>query len=138
MMRLAADRDEVDVVADQLGSPTSAFALTEGILRMVTELAFRGRADLYGTFHMTATGTATWADFAERIFKASSQRGGPSARVRKISTEELPSAAIRPANSRLDGTRLARVYGIGLQPWAPAVDEVVAQLVAEGWPTPSC
>jgi dTDP-4-dehydrorhamnose reductase len=134
MLRLAASHDEIRVVADQIGSPTSAPDLADGVLKVVRLLTLNPRADLYGTFHISGTGAATRADFAERIFSASCRRGGPSARVRRTTTRDYPSAAIRPADSRLDVMRLGSIYGIRLRPWTLAVDEVVAQLIGDGGP----
>jgi len=70
-----------------------------------------GSPNLRGAFHMTAPGEASWADFAQAIFAASAARGGPSASVRAIGTADYPTPAMRPANSRLDCGKIARVHG---------------------------
>ena len=131
MLRLAADREEVGVVSDQRGNPTSALDIADGILRVLANLAPSDDADLRGVFHMTGQGEASWAEFAERIFSASMAAGGPSARVRPITTADYPTPAIRPANSRLDSSKLARVHGVRLPDWRGSTDEVVRRLVAE-------
>ncbi|MFX4520381.1 sugar nucleotide-binding protein, partial [Acinetobacter baumannii] len=81
MLRLAGDRDEVSVVADQVGNPTSALAIADGILKVATNLLSDSSSRLRGIFHMTASGEASWADFAETVFATSAARGGPSAAV---------------------------------------------------------
>lgn len=134
MLRLAVSCDEVRVVGDQVGCPTSALDLAEGILKIARMLVSHPEPRYYGTFHMTGAGTATWADVAEHVFAISAQLGGPVARVRKIATFEYPTRARRPPNSRLDGTHLATTYGISLRHWAPAVKETVVQLINAGWP----
>lgn len=128
MLRVAADRDEVSVVADQIGNPTSALDIADGILSVVGNLIANPDSALRGTFHMTAKGEASWADFAEAIFAASSDQGGPHSRVRRITTADYPTPAKRPANSRLDCRRIADVHGVSLPDWRGSLDRVVAGL----------
>lgn len=129
MLRLAQDRDEVSVVADQHGNPTSALDIADGVLSVVENLRTRTGPELRGVFHMTASGEASWADFAEAVFEASAVAGGPSARVNRIATADYPTAAKRPANSRLDCSRLEQVYGIRLPDWRDSLQSVVTRLV---------
>ena len=70
---------------------------------------------LRGLFHMTGTGFANWAEFATEVFALSVRFGGPSAKVRSIATSDYPTPAKRPANSRLDCSKLAEVHGVGLK-----------------------
>ena len=128
MLRLAGDRDEVSVVEDQVGNPTSALAIADGILKVATNMVSDGSQKLRGIFHMTAPGEASWADFAEAIFAASAARGGPSARVRRIGTVDYPTPATRPTNSRLDCTRIAQVHGVTLPAWQASLYEVMDRL----------
>jgi dTDP-4-dehydrorhamnose reductase len=132
MLRLAGDRDEIAVVADQRGNPTSALDIAEGILSVARNLAASTDEDLRGVFHMTAPGEASWAEFAEAIFAASTVAGGPTARVRHIATADYPTAATRPTNSRLDCTKLARAHGVTLPDWHSSLKEVVTRLVQAG------
>lgn len=132
MLRLAGDRDEVSVVADQLGNPTSALDIADAILAVATNMvsdSYTGnRPELCGIFHMTAPGEASWADFADAIFAASAAYGGPAARVRRIATADYPTPATRPANSRLDCRRIADVHGVALPDWRQSLETVVARL----------
>lgn len=128
MLRLAGDRDEVSVVADQVGNPTSALAIADSIVQVATNMVADSSLSLRGIFHMTASGEASWADFAEGIFAASAARGGPSASVRHIGTADYPTPAIRPANSRLDCGKIARVHGVTLSDWRMSLDEVMDRL----------
>ena len=82
---------------------------------------------------MTAAGETSWAGFAQEIFAHSARLGGPSARVQPIATAQYPTPASRPANSRLNCDKLARVHGVALQDWRSAIGPVVARLLA---PTP--
>ncbi len=129
MLRLAGDRDEIGVVADQRGNPTSALDIADGILSVASNLAGDDRAELRGIFHMTAAGEASWADFAEAVFAASVSLGGPSAAVKAIRTEDYPTPAKRPPNSRLDSTRLEQVHGIRLPEWRSSLPGIVKRLV---------
>jgi dTDP-4-dehydrorhamnose reductase len=132
MMRLAAERDEVEVVADQRGNPTSALDIAAAILQVATNLSRSVGQELRGIFHLAAEGDASWAEFAEGIFAASAEMGGPAARVRHISTAEYPTAARRPANSRLDSSKLVRVHGVRLPDWRPSMQQVVKRLLEAG------
>lgn len=128
MLRLAGNRDEIAVVADQVGNPTSALDISDGILMVATNLVHSEDAALRGVFHMTAQGEASWAGFVEAIFAASAANGGPFAKVSAITTAQYPTLAIRPANSRLDCGRIAQVHGVVLPDWHEALATVIARL----------
>ena len=130
MLRLAGDRNEVSVVADQLGNPTSALHIADGIIRVATNMVADSYPELRGVFHMTASGEASWADFAEAIFAASAARGGPSARVKRITTADYSTPAKRPANSRLDCSLIAKTHGVVLPEWRQSLESVMARLHA--------
>lgn len=129
MLRLAADRDEVGVVADQYGNPTSALDLADAVFAVARNLLESDRPDLRGIFHATATQNASWAEFAEAIFAASSRVGGPTAKVNRITTAQYPTPAPRPINSRLDGSRLRAVHGHTLSNWHSSTDQIVGRVV---------
>jgi dTDP-4-dehydrorhamnose reductase len=128
MLRLAADRDEVAVVGDQIGNPTSALDIADGILHVASNLTAKSDPALRGLFHMTASGEASWADFAEAIFSGSAVHGGPLAHVRKITTAEYPTPAARPGNSRLNCRLIADVHGVVLPSWQSALPRVIDRL----------
>ncbi len=132
MLRLGADRDDVGVVADQRGNPTSAFDIADGVIAVAANLLARDDAALRGIFHMTAEGEASWAEFAEAIFAASAEQGGPTATVKAITTAEYPTAARRPANSRLDSSKLATAHGVRLPEWRQSMKGVVKRLLQSG------
>lgn len=130
MLRLAETRPELGVVADQYGAPTYAADIAEGLLDIAARIAAGGPAP-WGVYHMASSGACVWADFAEHVFAASAAAGGPSAKVNRISTAEYPTAARRPANSRLDCGRLRSDYGVALPDWRSGVDRCVARLLAQ-------
>ena len=131
MLALARRQDAVRVVADQVGRPTAASDIADGILAVVCNLV-EGRGDgRYGTFHMAAAGTASWAELATAVFAASAERGGPSARVVPIASAEYQTPARRPANSQLDCAKIARVHGITLPPWRSSLDRCVGRILEQ-------
>lgn len=130
MLRLAETRDEIDVVADQLGTPTCALSLAETTLAVARNLASSpGDARLRGVFHAVDAGEASWAVFAAAIFEKSKARGGPAARVRKIVTSDYPTPAARPANSRLSTAKLRERHGVAPPDWREALDACLAVLI---------
>ena len=131
MLGLAATRDEIAVVADQIGNPTSALDIADGVLQVADNLAADRDPALRGVFHMSGRGEASWADFARAVFAASAARGGPSAEVKAIGTSDYPTPARRPANSRLDCTKLAETHGVVLPDWREALPPVVGRLLAD-------
>lgn len=128
MLRLAENRKVLRVVDDQVGCPTSTLDLAEGILAIASNLLERDDAALRGVFHLAASGSGSWADFAEEIFHQSQLRGGPSAEVERIPSSEYPTAARRPANSRLDCARVLALHGVSLPPWRDSVAAVVESI----------
>lgn len=131
MLRLASEREEIKVVADQRGSPTSALDIADGLLAMAATLVANPLPEFRGIFHMTGSGEASWADFASGIFEASRKRGGPWARVQPITTADYPTPAPRPANSRLDCSKLQNIYGLRLPQWRHSMEKVVERLLHE-------
>jgi dTDP-4-dehydrorhamnose reductase len=131
MLRLAADRDELSVVADQHGSPTWAQDVAKATLLLSRGL-LDGDTRARGVFHAAGDGDASWADFATAIFEASAARGGPNARVKPITTAQYPTAARRPANSRLSSEHLKSVLGWRPAPWRDSLSICLNELVPEG------
>lgn len=128
MLHLAISRDRIDVVDDQVGNPTSALEIADGILSISGNLLAGDASYLRGIFHMTGAGEASWADFATEIFAASAGCGGPSAEVGRIATSAYPTPARRPANSRLNCAKLDRAHGVRLGDWKQAAAETVERL----------
>jgi dTDP-4-dehydrorhamnose reductase len=131
MLALAGQRATISVISDQLGTPTNALDLADGIIAIARNLLDRPMAnELRGIFHITGGGDTNWAGFATAILAASAAAGGPSARVMPIATSENPTAARRPANSRLDNSRLTRIHGVQLPHWQHSLQRCIERLVA--------
>ena len=129
MLRLAKERDELNVVADQVGAPTGAELIAD-----VTAMALnRGLPE--GTYHLTAAGETSWHAFAKFILAEAQILGlalkaGPE-RVNAIATSSYPTPAKRPANSRLNTDKLRTGLGISLPPWEHHVRRVIAELIGD-------
>jgi dTDP-4-dehydrorhamnose reductase len=132
MLALGETRPTIGVVADQLGQPTSALDIADGILAICDRLGKGPDEQMYGTFHMAGIGGASWADFAEAIFAEATRCGRPAVSVTRIATKDYKTAARRPANSRLDTTKLAETYGVVLPPWRNALPAIVERVLASG------
>jgi dTDP-4-dehydrorhamnose reductase len=125
MLRLASERDELRVVADQFGSPTPASWIADAVVKAVT-----ARPEVTGTFNLAASGSTSWHGFASAIVEE-----GVRARllqrapvVRAIATADYPTPATRPAYSVLHCGRLQRTFGIRLPDWRSGVGQVVGQV----------
>jgi dTDP-4-dehydrorhamnose reductase len=136
ILRLAAQREELKVVGDQVGAPTCALDLAEATTKIVARIldapgSDKALSQLRGTYHMTAAGQATWHEFAKVILEeagraprtlswlASALNGRPllARRVLPISTQEFASPTRRPAYSVLSNAQLAETFGFALPDW---------------------
>ena len=129
MLRLAAERDRLRVVADQHGAPTGAELIAD-----VTAQALRAaqlRPEVSGTYHLAAAGETTWHGYAAWVIEAA-RRAGQPVRVAPEAIEAVPStsyatAARRPLNSRLDTRKLREVFDVVLPPWQHGVQRVLTE-----------
>lgn len=129
MLRLAETRDEISVVADQLGRPTSADDIADALFRIALRVHSDPDRRLRGTFHLAADGEASWAAFAETIFEEVKKRTGRLTRIKSITTADYPTPANRPGNSRLSTDKLAAIYGIRLPHWRISTCGVLDTLI---------
>ena len=130
VLRLAATRDELRIVSDQRGCPTSTPDLARAILAVAREL--RGGDKIWGTYHFAGSGVTTWHGFASRIVAAQAPLTGRTPRVVAITTDEFPTPARRPANSELDCSLFQRVFGFRGRPWTEEADAITHALVGAG------
>lgn len=130
MLRVAKDRNELGVVGDQVGSPTCALDIANGILQVSSNLLQNpNRHQMRGIFHMTATGETSWAGFAKEIFSQSTVLGGSVADVTVIETSAYPTPAHRPKNSRLECAKLTSEHGVTLPEWRQSVANIVKRVL---------
>jgi dTDP-4-dehydrorhamnose reductase len=129
MLKLARERREIAVVADQRGSPTSALDLADAIL------AFAQRSlagDATGIWHLAGAGDASWADVATHVMAISAACGGPSAEIRSITSGDYPTLSKRPANSVLDCSKARELLRIELPDYEGSMASIVRRLVEAG------
>jgi dTDP-4-dehydrorhamnose reductase len=132
MLNLALTRDSLRVVADQHGCPTAAADLAAVILAIASRIEAEGWQDAWaGVFHAAGSGETTWHGLAIAVFEAAARHGAKvPASVVPIATADYPTPASRPANSRLDCTRLATVFGIRLPDWRESLARTVGEICA--------
>jgi dTDP-4-dehydrorhamnose reductase len=126
MLRLGQERPVLRVVADQIGSPTSAADIAAAIGAIVQQVAAGNTG--WGTYHFAGGGAVTWHGFAEAIFELAAPWRGAAPRVEAITTADYPTPARRPANSVLDCSKIAAAFGIVPRPWRAALAEVIREL----------
>lgn len=116
MLRLGKERKEINVVADQYGSPTYTADLAPLLVEMI-------KTEKYGVYHATNEGVCTWAEFAEEIFKIA----GMNVKVNHITTAEYPTRAKRPMNSRLSKESLKDKIFFTLPVYSDAVNRYLLE-----------
>jgi dTDP-4-dehydrorhamnose reductase len=129
MLKLAAERPSLRVVADQHGCPTSADDIAAAILR-VAAAAGKGRAG-WGTWHFAGTGATTWHCFASRIVAEQAAITGRRPEVVPIATADYPTPARRPANSVLDSGRFVAAFGFRARPWEEETRRIVRAVLSK-------
>lgn len=122
MLRLGAQRDSLDIVADQVGGPTPAADIAAALVTMAQAMA--NRPDAGGTFHFAGEPDISWAGFAREIFA----QAGLACTVRDIPTSAYPTPASRPANSRMDCASLHVAFGIERPNWRAGLARLLQQL----------
>lgn len=127
MLRLAQERDRLSVVADQIGAPTSARLIADITLQAVR--ALRAGVMSTGLYHLSAAGETSWHGLAAYAIERARAAGAPikvtPGQIQAITTEDYPTAAKRPKNSRLDCRRLCDALGVDLPDWQVDVDQTV-------------
>jgi dTDP-4-dehydrorhamnose reductase len=131
MLRLAQERERLSVVDDQFGAPTGAELLAD-----VTAHALRGaiaQPELGGVYHAAAAGETNWHGYARHVIEAARKAGMPVKvapdAIAPVPTRAFPTPAARPANSRLDTSRLRTAFGLVLPDWRAGVDRMLAELL---------
>jgi dTDP-4-dehydrorhamnose reductase len=129
MLDLAATREGWGVVDDQVGNPTATADLAEALLAAAEKAS--GRDTCWGTYHFAGQGDATWFEFAEEIVASQAAFTGKRPTLKAITTEEFPTPARRPRNSRLNSDLFASVFGVRALPWRTRTRSVVETIYAQ-------
>jgi dTDP-4-dehydrorhamnose reductase len=139
MLRLGAERDELGVVSDQWGGPTSARGIAKAIASIVTEVTRRESegedlASFWGVYNFSGEPHVNWAQFAETIFDRAAALGllARVPKVNSITTDQYPTPAKRPFNSRLSNEKVGEIFGIAVDDWQASVDELLTEIKSAG------
>ena len=120
MRRLATEKDSINVVSDQTGSPTYAKDLAEAIVQIIPQLNYSN----YGIYHYANTGETSWYDFAREIMKKS----GATCKIMPIYTSGYPTKAVRPKYSVLDTGKIESVFGVEIPDWKDALGRCIGEI----------
>jgi dTDP-4-dehydrorhamnose reductase len=129
MLRLAGEREQLRVIADQVGAPTGADLIADVTAHALRALA--QRPELAGLYHLAAEGQTSWHGYAEHVI-AWARRHGQDLKVQAVEaipTSAYPTPAQRPLNSRLDTTRLREAFGLHLPPWQSGVERMLTEFL---------
>ncbi len=130
MLRLAAERDELRVVADQHGAPTFAADLADAVFAMALRLLASPAGDeAFGLFHLSGAPHTTWHGFAAEILAQAAARGHKRPALTAIATSDYPTRAVRPADGRLDCGKIGRVHGIAPADWRASLGRCLDELI---------
>lgn len=129
MLRLAANRNKLNIVSDQFGGPTSAKSIAKTLLNLV-DIYHKDNSIEWGTYHYCGKGKTSWYNFAKEIFNQANISGvlNKEIQINAIKTEEYPTPAKRPKNSMLDCTKIMNTFGIEPQDWRIELKQVLSEL----------
>lgn len=123
MLKLMKEKDELGIIDDQIGSPTCAFDLTALISEIISQ-----DSDLYGIYHYSNEGEISWYDFAQAIMEIGVERGLLEKEIplNKLTTDQYPTKAKRPAYSLLDKTKVKKSFGIYVPQWRQSLNQFLS------------
>jgi len=131
MLRLAAEREALNVIDDQIGAPTGADLLADLTALMLRSA--QARPELAGTYHAVAAGATSWHGYARLVIEAARARGVPltlpADALHAIATTAYPTPAPRPLNSRLDTRKLRDAFGLNLPGWESGVRRMLDEIL---------
>lgn len=134
ILRLAREREVLNIVSDQTGAPTSARYIADATAHIIRQAQAERAAGSFtpGIYHLTASGSTTWYDFARSIIELAARQGllesNRLPKINPIPTSAYPLPAARPANSRLDYRRLQNRFNIALPDWRHTLKNVVREI----------
>ncbi len=131
MLRLAAERDRLEVIDDQVGAPTGAEMLAD--VSAHTLRTVLARPELAGTYHAAAGGETSWHGYARQVIEFARSAGQPvrvlPADIVAVPSSAFPTAARRPLNSRLDTRKLRQAFGLNLPDWRVGVERMLSEVL---------
>lgn len=134
ILKLAQESDELKIIADQFGAPTSARLLADSTAEIAKQLLNGDAATKAGTYHLVASGETTWHGYASKVVELANQLGVKTKiqaqNIQPIPTEAYPLPAPRPKNSRLNTQKIRNTFGIEIPDWSLDVEQVLKQVIA--------
>jgi dTDP-4-dehydrorhamnose reductase len=134
ILRLAAERERLTIVADQRGCPTAARDIARACLDIAMRCASQPERAPYGVYHFAGVGEASWFEFARAIVDIAANRLGRSTKIAPILTSEYPTLAVRAADTRLDCAAIIREFGVKPRPWRQALEDTIDRLSKKDMP----
>jgi len=134
MLHLAADREILKVVSDQVGAPTSAALIADVTAQILRQMQTQGRNGFpFGLYNLTASGAVSWCDYARKVI-AAGHAAGLDLRtnldaVTSIATRDYPTPAVRPLNSRLDTRNIQNTFNVSLSDWRDGLAHVLRYIL---------
>lgn len=129
MLRLAGERETLSIISDQWGAPTGADLLADVTAQVIAR--WRTNANMDGIYHVAAGGQTSWHGYASHIIARARQAGCPilvsEQAIRPVPTEEFPTPAVRPKNSRLNTQKLQQTFGLRLPFWQEGVNRMLTE-----------
>ena len=135
MLRLAAERDSLNVVNDQHGAPTPAALLADLTAHLIRQLQQSGSSTFpFGLYHLAASGETSWYEYARFVLACAEHNGPGTLQVKAgdvcpIDSSRYPTRASRPANSRLDTQKFQQTFGLRLPPWQEGLRHILDQIL---------
>lgn len=129
ILRLAADRDRLTIVADQRACPTAAIDIAKACLDIAMRCASEYEVTPYGVYHFAGAGEASWFEFATAIVGMAAPRLVRSPQIVPIQTNDYPTPAIRPLDTRLNCLAVARKFDVKMRPWRDALADTIDRLL---------
>lgn len=131
MLRFGKERTTMSVINDQFGAPTSAELLADCTAHAI-RTAF-AKPEVAGLYHLIASGTTTWFDYADLVFAEARKHGVELAvtQLNAVTTDEFPTPAKRPHNSRLNTTRFQQTFGLVLPQWQDGVKRMLTEILGK-------
>lgn len=131
MLRLAAERDKLEVIDDQVGAPTGAELLADVTAHALQRVL--AQPGLAGTYHAVASGATSWHGYARHVIEFARSAGGPirvqTQDIAPVATSAFPTPARRPLNSRLDTCKLQQTFGLTLPDWHIGVERMLREVL---------
>jgi dTDP-4-dehydrorhamnose reductase len=136
MLRLGAEKEELRVVADQVGAPTSASCLADATVKVIGTSLAQGREAATGLYHVACRGETSWHGFAVEIHRLAREAGLPvkTKVIHPIATEDYPTPAVRLKNSRFDLTKFSKTFRHELPTWQAELAQVIKELAGTSRP----